>query len=421
MSVPKRWIGLALSIVASIAMYYHPVSWFSVPKRVIVLGGGVVGLQTAVDLLEAGYAVNLISKDLPGDIDLNYPSQQAAATWASDEPVVDVETKRWYEEGYKQWEVMSQGDEFHSAGVAKRPCFRYWENPPENLVKGGSSALWHSEGVSSFRILKSEELPSGVGFGTTFTTFCVNAPAYLDYLQSRILALGGTIKRATLPVDKGLEEGLKAARLLIADELAGSKDQPVYAYVNAMGMNAMRLADDKTLFPIRSQSIHIKGEAHKIADRIDANGIYYAIPRVGEGVTVLGGFMEVGNWNATINPELNRKILKGCKQLIPECLDDNGEFTILKEYVGLRPHRKVGPRVEIEQLKDKAEFGESIVVHNYGHGPGGFFKSVGASRKVVRLLNGFASDTETPSSSSKEQEVFEGFYRQGDHSKEEDV
>lgn len=31
------------------------------------------------------------------------------------------------------------------------------------------------------------------------------------------------------------------------------------------------------------------------------------------------------------------------------------------------------------------------------------------------------ADTETPSSSSKEQEVFEGFYRQGDHSKEEDV
>lgn len=42
---------------------------------------------------------------------------RAAATWASDEPVVDAETKRWYEEGYNQWEVMSEGSEFATAGV----------------------------------------------------------------------------------------------------------------------------------------------------------------------------------------------------------------------------------------------------------------------------------------------------------------
>jgi D-amino-acid oxidase len=31
--------------------------------------------------------------------------------------VVDAETKRWYEEGYKQWEVMSKGQQFQAAGV----------------------------------------------------------------------------------------------------------------------------------------------------------------------------------------------------------------------------------------------------------------------------------------------------------------
>jgi len=397
------------------------------PKRVVVLGGGVVGLQSAVDLLEAGYKVDVISKHLPGDNDVHYPSQQAAATWASDEPVVDAETKRWYEEGYKQWEVMSKGKPFQAAGVVKRPCFRYWENPPQNLVKDGASALWHSEGIESFRILGSDELPTGVNFGTTFTTFCVNAPAYLAYLQSRIFELGGTIKRASLPVDKGLAQGLKVASTFVADKQGDSKESPVYAYVNAMGMDGMRLAGDQTLFPIRSQSIHIKGEAHKIADRIDENGIYYAIPRVGEGITVLGGFMEVGNWNETVNPEINKKILEGCKLLIPECLDENGEFTVLKEYVGLRPHRKGGPRVEIEKVKDLSGGGDVVVVHNYGHGPGGFFKSVGASRKVVRLLEGLRlgtlseADIETPSSSSNEQEVFAGFYREVNHPQKEEI
>ncbi|KAF2809033.1 nucleotide-binding domain-containing protein [Mytilinidion resinicola] len=406
------------------SMSYHPFSGFSVPKRVIALGGGVVGLQTAVDLLEAGYAVNVIAKHLPGDIDAHYPSQQAAATWASDEPTVDAETRRWYDEGYKQWEIMSEGNEFEAAGVVKRPCFRYWENPPENLVKHGSSALWHSKDIPSFRILDSEELPSGVNFGTTYTTFSVNTPAYLDYLQSRIVALGGTIKRAVLPVDQGLEQGLKVARQLVAAELGDSKD--IHAYVNAMGTNGMRLAGDKDLLIIRDQSVHIKGEAYKYADRIDADGIYYAIPRVGAGLTVLGGYLEVGNWNETVNLDCVRKVLKNCKKLIPECLNDNGDFTVLNEYVGIRPHRKGGARVEVEQLKDMPE--ESVVVHNYGHGPGGFFKSVGAARKVVRLLDGIGSKLEFPpdlkekmrSSALQDQEIFPGFYgKAGGSSKEE--
>ncbi|KAF2496081.1 nucleotide-binding domain-containing protein [Lophium mytilinum] len=387
-------------------------------KRVIVLGGGVVGLQTAVDLLEAGYAVNVIAKHLPGDIDAHYPSQQSASTWASDEPTVDAETRRWYDEGYKQWEIMSEEDEFKAAGVVKRPTFRYWENPPENLVKLGLSALWHSKDIPSFRILDPEELPPGVKFGTTYTTFSVNTPAYLDYLQSRIVALGGAIERATLPVDQGLEQGLKEAR-----QLVDSKD--IYAYVNAMGTYGMKLAGDKGLLVIRDQSIHVKGESNKYADRIDDDGIYYAIPRVGAGLTVLGGYLEVENWSETLDPDCVRKVLKSCKKLIPECLNDDGEFTVLGEYVGIRPHRKGGARVEIEQLKDMPE--ESVVVHNYGHGPGGFFKSVGAARKVVRLLDSIGSGLEFPpnleekqGSASQDQEIFPGFYgKAGESSKEE--
>jgi D-amino-acid oxidase len=182
---------------------------------------------------------------------------------------------------------------YHRAKVTR---VRKRENPPENLVEPGSSALWHSKDIPSFRVLDSEELPPGVDFGTTYTTFSVNTPAYLDYLQSRIVALGGTIKRATVPIDQGLEQGLNVARQLVAAELGDSKDQSIHAYVNAMGTNGMRLAGDKNLLIIRSQSVHIKGEAYKIADRIDADGIYYAIPRVGAGLTVLGGYLEVGNW-----------------------------------------------------------------------------------------------------------------------------
>lgn len=35
---------------------------------------GVVGLQTALSLVEAGYAVKVIAKDVPGDTDKHYSS-----------------------------------------------------------------------------------------------------------------------------------------------------------------------------------------------------------------------------------------------------------------------------------------------------------------------------------------------------------
>ncbi|OCK81382.1 nucleotide-binding domain-containing protein [Lepidopterella palustris CBS 459.81] len=411
MSTSKKVLAVLVLLSSIFLYYYRTGSMSSSQKLVVVLGGGVVGLQTAVDLLEAGYAVTLLSKHLPGDEDPHYPSQQAAATWASDEPAVDAETKQWYDEGYKRWDEMSNGAEFKSAGVTRRPCFRYWEEPP----RGGESALWHSSGVSSFRILDPPDLPSGVAFGTTFTTFCVNAPEYLNYLHNRIIALGGDVIRATLPTDQGLVKGLQAALEVLKNKTSVVQEEDVYAYVNAMGEGGLRMAGDKGLFPIRSQSIHIRGEAHKIADRIGDSGIYYAIPRVGSGITVLGGFMEMGNWNETVNPEVNANILRGCKKLIPECLNEHGEFDVVAEFVGFRPHRKAGARVEIEQIKSLSGSGNITVVHNYAHGPGGFFKSVGASRKVVRLVDSLSSGIILDQNVSKkeEQEVFEGFYRQG--------
>jgi hypothetical protein len=61
-------------------------------------------------------------------------------------------------------------------------------------------------------------------------------------------------------------------------------------------MGSKELAGDEEVFPMQSHAIHIKGEPAIISDRIDDGGIYYAIPRAGTGVTVLGGYMQLGNW-----------------------------------------------------------------------------------------------------------------------------
>ena len=69
--------------------------------------------------------------------------------------------------------------------------------------------------------------------------------------------------------------------------------------------------------------------------------------------------------NTEVSEETTRRILEGCKSLAPELLDSNGEFEVLSVQCGLRPSRKGGPRVEVE------EFGNYLVVHSYGHAGAG--------------------------------------------------
>jgi hypothetical protein len=38
MSVPKLWVVLVLGVVASVSIFYRPSAWFSMPKRIVVLG-----------------------------------------------------------------------------------------------------------------------------------------------------------------------------------------------------------------------------------------------------------------------------------------------------------------------------------------------------------------------------------------------
>lgn len=66
-------------------------------------------------------------------------------------------------------------------------------------------------------------------------------------------------------------------------------------YVNATGLGARELVPDERMYPIRGQTVLVKGEA-KEAKTTDQNR--YVIPRPGSGTTILGGTREVGVWYA---------------------------------------------------------------------------------------------------------------------------
>jgi D-amino-acid oxidase len=98
--------------------------------------------------------------------------------------------------------------------------------------------FWFSKIPTSFAILPTSEIPPGAKFGLKFTSFCVNSPVYLSYLQSRVLSLGGTIAQFTLESDSGLPGTLKDAGTKLNIEV------PNYVFINALGLGARKLAGD---------------------------------------------------------------------------------------------------------------------------------------------------------------------------------
>ena len=70
-------------------------------------------------------------------------------------------------------------------------------------------------------------------------------------------------------------------------------------------------------------------------------------------------------------------ILQRCARTLCPRLED---AQILSQWVGLRPFRLGGVRIEHEHYKEKLH-----VIHNYGHGGCGVTLSWGCAKEVVEL------------------------------------
>ncbi|KAI9760978.1 MAG: hypothetical protein M4579_001354 [Chaenotheca gracillima] len=301
---------------------------FAVLDRVPILpcyltefySAGVIGLQTAINLLQTKYDVTVIGEYMPGDTDVDYTSP--------------------------------------------------WDSPshPE-LTPNGIDSLWWRDIVSGFAPLPTSSLPPNVGAGIYFSSFTVNPPVYIEYLRSQVLALGGRVQRLVLPVSGGLLGALSA--LLQNKEATLAKG--VHAFVNATGMGARTLVPDERVFPTRGQTLVVRGVADRARTRVGDWGISYVIPRSGglgeEGSTILGGCKEARNWNKNVDDAFSKVIMERCKVLAPELLNGKGEFEVLSSQVGFRPSREGGPRVELEEVI--VENQKIPVVHSYGHAGAG--------------------------------------------------
>lgn len=220
----------------------------------------------------------------------------------------------------------------------------------------------------------------GLTNGVYYRAMCINTPQYLLYLQQKVRSLGGEVIKARLPTDKALASALQQA-----ENVAFSHGRPqATLFLNATGLGAKALCNDAAMYPIRGQTVLVKGEAHCHAVRAGAHGAY-TIPRPGSGTTILGGTKEADVWDETPDPSVTDRMLERNKALCPELLTGkDGGFEVVSVQCGLRPGRRGGARLEREKVRVMGR--EMEVVHAYGHAGGGYQNSVGSARVVVGLV-----------------------------------
>ncbi|GAB7360293.1 hypothetical protein MBLNU230_g8051t1 [Neophaeotheca triangularis] len=357
----------------------------SAKKHVVVLGAGVTGLTSAVMLAEDGYHVTILAAHVPGDSSIEYTSPWAGAHWRThasvDEPILcdwDVQTLDYWTE---QLQLEKRQGREGEMGIKMYDSYDLWDSP-------STETLWWTPYVHDFRSL----LPSHEPIASynarcppdspqiTQAAVCqapaINVPKYLLYLQNRALTAGAKVIKTRLPTSSGLTHALQTIETLLPQH-----NRPVAdLYVNATGLGAAKLCRDTSMFPIRGQTVLVRGEASATRTRLGDGYVAYCIPRPGSGTTILGGTKEVGNWSEAVDADATDKILQGARVLAPELLLPHGGFEVVSVQCGLRPGREGGPRVEGEFV------GGRSVVHAYGHAGAGYQNSIGCARLVGRLV-----------------------------------
>jgi D-amino-acid oxidase len=203
------------------------------------------------------------------------------------------------------------------------------------------------------------ELPSGFAAGWRCSLPVVDMPVYLDYLESRFVAAGGSVQVGA-PL-QGFEEAFEDASTV----------------VNCAGSGAQLLVkDDPEIEPVRGELVVVAnpGVTEFFAEYTDSLvDMTYLLPQ-GDKL-VLGGSAQHGESDRVHDPEVAARIIRRCAEIVPAVAD----APVLEYRVGIRPDR---PKVRLELDRHDGQ----TLVHNYGHGGSGVTLSWGCAEAVLGLL-----------------------------------
>lgn len=315
------------------------------PPVVVVIGAGVIGLTTALELLQRGAKVVVRTRD---PIEAT-TSAVAAAVWY---PFLAEPRARVLEWSRATYEALArEARDEPSSGVRMERFIEVFSEPEPDI--------WWASAVPGLRFLPRGEVPAGFRVALEVDVPVADTRRYLPRLLERVRALGGEVH-------------VRAVDSLA--ELAGEPRSAPRAIVNCTGLGARELCGDTSLVPIRGQVLVARGLvlSHGVLDESKASPIY-AIPRGDE--VILGGTAQLGDSRCAPDDRDTEAILTGLQRHLPELARRH----IVAARVGLRPWR---PAIRLE--REPRAVGPTLV-HNYGHGGSGFTVAWGCAREAADL------------------------------------
>jgi D-amino-acid oxidase len=306
--------------------------------RIVVVGGGVVGLTCAHRLVRAGHAVEVWTRDAVEDT----TSAVAAALWYPYRALPEAPVTQWSAATYDMLSILSVRPETAVRLVRGRELSRTPLPEP-----------WWAAAVPRLGRVAPAELPPGYVDGYEFAAPVVHMPIYLRWLVDELAGAGVRLRQRELA---DLDPARQAADLV----------------VNATGLGARSLVGDPELTGIRGQVVRVAdpGLTRWTLDEDHPAGMVYVVPR---GTDVICGGTDDVSEDLEPDPKTAEAILERCREVVPELAG----APVFGHAVGIRPVRTA---VRVER--------EDGVVHCYGHGGAGVTLSWGCADEVVRLAAG---------------------------------
>ncbi|MGY0490479.1 FAD-dependent oxidoreductase [Streptomyces sp. WG-D5] len=306
-------------------------------SEVIVVGGGVIGLSTALELVRRGRPVRVWSRD------------------AAERTTSAVAGGLWWPYRIDPMELVG--------AWSLRSLRRYeeWAARPEEtgvrLVDGvhGDSRL-DGLGAWAGEVAGLRDTPEGLAARLPL----IDMPAHLAWLRGELGAAGVTVEERAVG---SLDEALDVAPTV----------------VNCTGLAARELARDGSVRPVRGQLVVVENPGvdtwFTTADPASAATTYF-LPQ--PGGLLLGGTAQEDDWSLEPDPATAEEIVRRCARVRPEIAGAR----ILDHRVGLRPAR---PAVRVER---EVTASGRVLVHNYGHGGAGVTVAWGCAREAADLVEG---------------------------------
>lgn len=291
----------------------------------IVVGSGVIGLTTAVQLAERGLSVRVWSREPAAD---TTSSVAGGLIWP-----YHIEP----EQQALDWAVRSL------------PVFTELAAQPERT------------GVRMMRgTMEERDTPPewSALVGSPPVTPLVDMRTYLPYLRDRLEVAGGSCEQRAL---RSLAE-------------AGAEAEVV---VNCAGLGARELVPDDQLRAVRGQLVIVENpgleEWHVATDSGPGESTYILPQPFG---AVLGGTAQDGAEGREPDAAVAEAIVRRCAGIHPEL----AQARVREHRVGLRPYRPA-VRLEAERQGDGG-----LLLHNYGHGGAGVTVSWACAADVAALV-----------------------------------